>query len=139
MAWVSGSGATLLKTEDGGATWVKQVVADDAVAARLDFRDVDAIDAATFVAKRPRTPLRRVFAALRPRLMHLAAERGHPVEVVAAVGAEGFQTLHIVVVVVHAVHGHCLVGHSAFFFGMPGPVLGLRKSQPSWVSTFQRY
>lgn len=50
VAWVSGSGGTVLKTEDGGATWVKQVVADDAGAARLDFRDVDAIDATTVYA-----------------------------------------------------------------------------------------
>ena len=45
VAWASGSGAAMLKTVDGGATWTKQVVADDAVTARLDFRDVDAIDA----------------------------------------------------------------------------------------------
>lgn len=50
VAWVSGSGATMLKTEDGGATWVKQTVAEDAVAARLDFRDVDAIDTKTVYA-----------------------------------------------------------------------------------------
>ncbi|MEI6243475.1 MAG: oxidoreductase, partial [Acidobacteriota bacterium] len=50
VAWASGSGATMLKTEDGGATWVKQIVADDAVTARLDFRDVDAIDAKTVYA-----------------------------------------------------------------------------------------
>jgi photosystem II stability/assembly factor-like uncharacterized protein len=50
VAWVSGSGATMLKTEDGGTTWVKQTVADDAVTARLDFRDVDAIDAKTVYA-----------------------------------------------------------------------------------------
>lgn len=50
VAWVSGSGATMLKTEDGGATWAKQVVAADAVTARLDFRDVDAIDAKTVYA-----------------------------------------------------------------------------------------
>ena len=40
----------MLRTEDGGATWVKQSVADDAVASRLDFRDVDAIDTRTAYA-----------------------------------------------------------------------------------------
>lgn len=50
VAWASGSGATMLKTQDGGATWVKQVVAEDAVTSRLDFRDVDAIDAKTVYA-----------------------------------------------------------------------------------------
>src|SRR5215471_1647097 len=47
VAWTSGSGATVLRTEDGGATWVKQVVDGDPSAARLDFRDIDAIDAKT--------------------------------------------------------------------------------------------
>jgi probable F420-dependent oxidoreductase len=37
---------------------------------------LDALETATFVAKRPSTPLRLVLAALRPRLMRLAAERG---------------------------------------------------------------
>jgi probable F420-dependent oxidoreductase len=37
---------------------------------------LDALESATFVAKRPSTPLRLVLAALRPRLMRLAAERG---------------------------------------------------------------
>ncbi len=50
VAWAGGSGATMLKTTDGGATWVKQVVAEDAATARLDFRDVDAIDAQTAYA-----------------------------------------------------------------------------------------
>ena len=50
VAWTSGSGATMLRTEDGGATWVKQVVDADPSAARLDFRDVDAIDIKTAYA-----------------------------------------------------------------------------------------
>jgi photosystem II stability/assembly factor-like uncharacterized protein len=50
VAWASGSGATVLRTEDGGATWVKQVVDGDPSAARLDFRDIDAIDAKTAYA-----------------------------------------------------------------------------------------
>jgi photosystem II stability/assembly factor-like uncharacterized protein len=47
IAWASGSSATLLRTDDGGATWVKQVVDSDPSAARLDFRDIDAVDAHT--------------------------------------------------------------------------------------------
>src|SRR6266550_5604712 len=43
VAWVSGSGSTVLRTADGGATWQKLTVTTDAV----DFRDVDAIDART--------------------------------------------------------------------------------------------
>ncbi len=50
IAWASGSGATMLRTEDGGATWVKQIVDADPSAARLDFRDVDAIDTRTAYA-----------------------------------------------------------------------------------------
>src|SRR5215467_14518565 len=38
VAWASGSGSTVLRTEDGGATWKKILVTSDAV----DFRDVDA-------------------------------------------------------------------------------------------------
>ncbi len=40
VAWASGSGGTVLRTADGGATWLKLLVTTDAV----DFRDVDAID-----------------------------------------------------------------------------------------------
>ncbi len=43
VAWASGSGATVLRTEDGGQSWQKLHVTDDA----LDFRDIDAIDAQT--------------------------------------------------------------------------------------------
>src|SRR5262245_42770084 len=43
IAWASGSGATVLKTSDGGATWTKISVTTD----RVDFRDVDAIDVKT--------------------------------------------------------------------------------------------
>ena len=43
VAWASGSGSTVLRTTDGGATWQKLMVTTDAV----DFRDVDAIDART--------------------------------------------------------------------------------------------
>jgi photosystem II stability/assembly factor-like uncharacterized protein len=40
VAWASGSGTTMLRTEDGGATWKPLIVTAD----RLDFRDIDAID-----------------------------------------------------------------------------------------------
>src|SRR5687768_10523574 len=43
IAWASGSGATVLRTTDGGATWKKLTVTTET----LDFRDVDAIDAQT--------------------------------------------------------------------------------------------
>src|ERR1041385_3638775 len=43
VAWASGSGSTVLRTEDGGATWKKLTVTSDT----LDFRDIDAIDERT--------------------------------------------------------------------------------------------
>jgi photosystem II stability/assembly factor-like uncharacterized protein len=43
VAWASGSGATVLRTTDGGATWQKLSITSEA----LDFRDIDAIDAQT--------------------------------------------------------------------------------------------
>lgn len=43
VAWASGSGSTVLRTTDGGATWQKLTVTDET----LDFRDVDAIDPQT--------------------------------------------------------------------------------------------
>src|SRR5262249_29468753 len=43
IAWASGSGSTVLRTNDGGATWKKLSVTNET----LDFRDVDAIDANT--------------------------------------------------------------------------------------------
>ncbi|HKE60533.1 MAG TPA: hypothetical protein VKB46_27690 [Pyrinomonadaceae bacterium] len=41
VAWTSGSGSTVLRTTDGGVSWQKLSVTED----RLDFRDVDAINA----------------------------------------------------------------------------------------------
>jgi photosystem II stability/assembly factor-like uncharacterized protein len=46
VAWASGAGATVLRTTDGGATWQKLSVTDEA----LDFRDIDAIDPQTAYA-----------------------------------------------------------------------------------------
>jgi photosystem II stability/assembly factor-like uncharacterized protein len=43
VAWASGAGSTVLRTEDGGITWQKLNVTTDA----LDFRDIDALDAQT--------------------------------------------------------------------------------------------
>ena len=43
VAWASGSGATVLRTVDGGQSWQKLHVTDET----LDFRDIDAIDAQT--------------------------------------------------------------------------------------------
>jgi photosystem II stability/assembly factor-like uncharacterized protein len=43
VAWASGSGNTVLRTSDSGGTWQTLVVTPD----RLDFRDIDAIDART--------------------------------------------------------------------------------------------
>ena len=43
VAWASGSGATVLRTSDGGATWKKLTVTTET----LDFRDIDAIDPQT--------------------------------------------------------------------------------------------
>ena len=43
VAWASGSGSTVLRTTDSGATWRKLNVTTEA----LDFRDIDAIDGQT--------------------------------------------------------------------------------------------
>ena len=43
VAWASGAGATVLRTADGGTTWQKLHVTDEA----LDFRDVDAVNEQT--------------------------------------------------------------------------------------------
>ncbi len=43
VAWASGADSTVLRTEDGGTTWKKLTVTSD----KLDFRDIDAIDART--------------------------------------------------------------------------------------------
>jgi photosystem II stability/assembly factor-like uncharacterized protein len=43
VAWASGSGSTVLRTTDAGATWQKLIVTGET----LDFRDLDAIDEQT--------------------------------------------------------------------------------------------
>jgi photosystem II stability/assembly factor-like uncharacterized protein len=47
VVWASGTGGTVVRTEDGGTTWRKLTIPD---AETLDFRDVDAIDAHTAYA-----------------------------------------------------------------------------------------
>jgi photosystem II stability/assembly factor-like uncharacterized protein len=47
VAWASGSGSTILRTEDGGATWTKL---PEPTPDRLDYRDIDAISATTAYA-----------------------------------------------------------------------------------------
>src|SRR5215471_4539485 len=44
IAWASGSGGTYARTTDGGANWKVGIVPD---AAKLDFRDVQAVDGET--------------------------------------------------------------------------------------------
>lgn len=44
VAWASGSGATVVRTTDGGATWRRLTVPG---AEKLDFRDIDAVSADT--------------------------------------------------------------------------------------------
>ena len=46
VAWASGSGSTVLRTTDGGETWLKLKVTPD----ELDFRDIDAINERTAYA-----------------------------------------------------------------------------------------
>jgi photosystem II stability/assembly factor-like uncharacterized protein len=44
VAWASGANGTVLRTDDGGATWRRLTIPDSG---HLDFRDIDAIDAST--------------------------------------------------------------------------------------------
>ena len=43
VAWASGSGSTVLRTNDGGTRWQKLTVTND----NVDFRDIDAVNAET--------------------------------------------------------------------------------------------
>jgi photosystem II stability/assembly factor-like uncharacterized protein len=47
VVWASGSGGTIIRTEDGGATWTRSAIPG---AEALDFRDIDAVDARTAYA-----------------------------------------------------------------------------------------
>ncbi|MCM3874437.1 MAG: YCF48-related protein [Pyrinomonadaceae bacterium] len=58
VAWASGSGSTVLRTTDGGATWQKLTVSTDV----LDFRDIDAINSQTaYVLSIGNGPLSRIY------------------------------------------------------------------------------
>jgi photosystem II stability/assembly factor-like uncharacterized protein len=58
VAWASGSGSTVLRTADGGATWQKLTITADA----LDFRDIDAVDSQTaYVLSIGNGPLSRIY------------------------------------------------------------------------------
>jgi photosystem II stability/assembly factor-like uncharacterized protein len=41
VAWASGTGGTVIRTEDGGAAWTRSTIPDSEA---LDFRDIDAVD-----------------------------------------------------------------------------------------------
>ena len=43
VGWASGSGSTVLRTNDGGTTWQQRTITTDT----LDFRDIDAVNAET--------------------------------------------------------------------------------------------
>ena len=47
VAWASGSGGTVVRTADGGATWQRLTIPD---AEKLDFRDIDAVSVDTAYA-----------------------------------------------------------------------------------------
>ena len=58
IAWVSGSGSTVLRTIDGGVNWQKLTV----TAETLDFRDIDAIDAQTaYILSAGNGPATRIY------------------------------------------------------------------------------
>ena len=44
VAWASGTGGTVIRTDDGGATWTRSTIPDSEA---LDFRDIDAVDERT--------------------------------------------------------------------------------------------
>jgi photosystem II stability/assembly factor-like uncharacterized protein len=44
VAWASGASGTVIRTEDGGATWTRLTIPDSEA---LDFRDIDAVDERT--------------------------------------------------------------------------------------------
>lgn len=59
VAWASGSGNTILRTADGGATWARVT---NPSADRLDFRDIDAVGESTaYVLSIGNGPLSRIY------------------------------------------------------------------------------
>lgn len=58
IAWASGADSTVLRTNDGGATWKSISVTSD----KLDFRDIDAIDTRTaYVLSIGKGPASRIY------------------------------------------------------------------------------
>jgi photosystem II stability/assembly factor-like uncharacterized protein len=53
IAWVSGSGGMVARTNDGGKNWkwfdAKKFIPDDSLRKRVDFRDIEAFDGATAI------------------------------------------------------------------------------------------
>jgi len=61
VAWASGAGSTILRTDDGGLSWQKFIVGSDT----LDFRDIDAIDAQTaYVMSIGNGPASRIYKTI---------------------------------------------------------------------------
>jgi photosystem II stability/assembly factor-like uncharacterized protein len=61
-AWASGSGNTILRTEDGGTTWMR---VPSPTTDRLDFRDIDAIgERAAYVLSIGSGPLSRIYKTM---------------------------------------------------------------------------
>lgn len=61
VAWASGAGSTVLRTEDGGKSWQKVTVTSDV----LDFRDIDAIDGQTaYVLSIGNGPASRIYKTI---------------------------------------------------------------------------
>jgi len=58
VAWASGSGSTVLRTNDGGTRWQKLTVTND----NVDFRDIDAVNAETaYVLRVGNGPASRIY------------------------------------------------------------------------------
>jgi photosystem II stability/assembly factor-like uncharacterized protein len=61
VAWASGAGSTVLRTNDGGTTWKKLIVTNEV----LDFRDIDAINENTaYVLSIGNGPASRIYKTL---------------------------------------------------------------------------
>src|SRR5262245_37377773 len=59
IAWVSGAAGTILRTTDGGETWVSRAIPDTST---LAFRDIHAVDADTaFVLTNNNSPNARIY------------------------------------------------------------------------------
>ena len=62
VAWASGAGNTILRTDDGGTTWHTLTSPTSSPGERLDFRDIDAVSATTaYVLSIGAGPLSRIY------------------------------------------------------------------------------